>query len=184
MSQVALSGNVSGTGTFTIASPNSNTDRTLNLPDASGTILTTATPGVPVNGPTFSAIAGSATALSAGTSTKVNFSSEQWDTANCYDTGTSRFTPNVAGYYQISGTVRTDITNNPVLHIYVRKNGSDVFTGSFLSVSSSQTATTVSGLVFCNGTTDFIDITVFSGSAGNTNTGIACTFQGALIRGA
>lgn len=39
MSKVALSGNASGTGTFTIASPNSNTDRTLSLPDASGTVL-------------------------------------------------------------------------------------------------------------------------------------------------
>jgi hypothetical protein len=39
MSQVALSGNASGTGTFTIASPNSNTDRTLTLPDATGTLL-------------------------------------------------------------------------------------------------------------------------------------------------
>jgi hypothetical protein len=40
MSQVALSSNASGTGTFTIASPNSNTDRTLNLPDSSGTVAT------------------------------------------------------------------------------------------------------------------------------------------------
>jgi hypothetical protein len=40
MSQVALSGNALGTGTFTIASPNSNTNRTLDLPDTSGTILT------------------------------------------------------------------------------------------------------------------------------------------------
>jgi hypothetical protein len=39
MSKIALSGNASGTGTFTIASPNSNTDRTLNLPDAAGTIV-------------------------------------------------------------------------------------------------------------------------------------------------
>jgi hypothetical protein len=39
MSRVSLSGNPSGTGTFTISSPNSNTDRTLNLPDASGTFL-------------------------------------------------------------------------------------------------------------------------------------------------
>jgi hypothetical protein len=38
LSKIALSGNPSGTGTFTIASPNSNTDRTLNLPDAGGTI--------------------------------------------------------------------------------------------------------------------------------------------------
>ena len=39
MSKIALSGNASGTGTFTIASPNSNSDRTLNLPDAGGTVV-------------------------------------------------------------------------------------------------------------------------------------------------
>jgi hypothetical protein len=38
MSRVAVAGNVDGTGTFTIASPNSNADRTLVLPDASGKI--------------------------------------------------------------------------------------------------------------------------------------------------
>jgi uncharacterized protein YaiE (UPF0345 family) len=42
MSKIALSGNASGTGTFTIASPNSNSDRTLTLPDNSGTMVTTA----------------------------------------------------------------------------------------------------------------------------------------------
>jgi hypothetical protein len=41
MSKVSLAGNASGTGIFTIASPNSNTDRTLTLPDSSGTISTT-----------------------------------------------------------------------------------------------------------------------------------------------
>jgi hypothetical protein len=43
MSRITLSGNASGTGTFTIASPNSNTDRTLNLPDATGTVATLGT---------------------------------------------------------------------------------------------------------------------------------------------
>jgi hypothetical protein len=44
MSKIALSGNASGTGTFTIASPDSSTDRTVNLPDAGGDmVLTTAT---------------------------------------------------------------------------------------------------------------------------------------------
>ncbi len=42
MSKVAISGNASGTGTFTIAAPNSNSDRTLTLPDNAGTILTSA----------------------------------------------------------------------------------------------------------------------------------------------
>ena len=40
MSKVAITGNTSGTGTFTIAAPNSNTDRTLTLPDEAGTVLT------------------------------------------------------------------------------------------------------------------------------------------------
>ena len=41
MSNVVIQGNASGTGDFTIAAPNSNTDRTLTLPDATGTVLTT-----------------------------------------------------------------------------------------------------------------------------------------------
>ena len=40
MSKIALSGNASGTGTFSIVAPNSNTDRTLTLPDEAGTVLT------------------------------------------------------------------------------------------------------------------------------------------------
>lgn len=38
MSSVALQGNASGTGAFVIASPNSNSNRTLTLPDATGTL--------------------------------------------------------------------------------------------------------------------------------------------------
>ena len=38
MSKVVIQGNASGTGDFTIAAPNSNTDRTLTLPDSSGTL--------------------------------------------------------------------------------------------------------------------------------------------------
>jgi len=40
MSKVAITGNASGTGVFTIASPNSNSDRILNLPDSAGTLAT------------------------------------------------------------------------------------------------------------------------------------------------
>jgi hypothetical protein len=43
MSQIKLAPNASGTGIFTIDSPNSNTNRTLTLPDNTGTILTSAT---------------------------------------------------------------------------------------------------------------------------------------------
>jgi hypothetical protein len=40
MSKVAITGNTSGTGVFTVASPNSNVDRVLTLPDESGTVDT------------------------------------------------------------------------------------------------------------------------------------------------
>ena len=42
MSKIALQGNPSGTGTFQIAAPNSNSDRVLTLPDAAGTVATDA----------------------------------------------------------------------------------------------------------------------------------------------
>ena len=41
MSNVVIQGHASGTGDFTIAAPNSNTDRTLTLPDVTGNVVTT-----------------------------------------------------------------------------------------------------------------------------------------------
>jgi hypothetical protein len=43
MSKIAISGASTGTATFTIESPATSTDRTLTLPDNTGTILTNAT---------------------------------------------------------------------------------------------------------------------------------------------
>jgi len=40
MSKVKIQGNASGTGVLTIAAPNTNTDRTITLPDGTGTLLT------------------------------------------------------------------------------------------------------------------------------------------------
>jgi hypothetical protein len=42
MSKVTIAGDVNGTGVFTIAAPNGNTNRTLVLPDNAGTVLTSA----------------------------------------------------------------------------------------------------------------------------------------------
>ena len=40
MTKIAIQPNAAGTGTFTIAAPDSNTNRTLTLPDEAGTVLT------------------------------------------------------------------------------------------------------------------------------------------------
>lgn len=181
MSKVALSGNASGTGTFTIASPNSNSDRTLTLPDATGTILTTATPGVPVNGPAFSAYPSSAQTLASGTFTKIQFNAELFDTNSNYDTTNYRFTPTVAGYYNVlgrvaAGTVQTGI----ICSIY--KNGSETYRGDQTGATSNGG---VSALMYLNGSTDYIEIYALFGTGQAIVTGTALSyFQAFLARSA
>ena len=166
-------------GASTIVSRDANGSFTANVVNA-----TTFSGAFAGTGPTFSANQNAATALSAGVTTKVNFQNEQWDTNNNYNTSTSRFTPTVAGYYQISSTVRADIANNGVLHIYFRKNGVDEYIGNFIATTSSQCATTGSCLIYLNGSTDYVEIAVFSGSAGNTIGNYQASFQGCLVRSA
>ena len=60
MSKVAISGNASGTGTLTIAAPNTNSNSTLNLPDGSGTFT--------VNGVNSNIVSSTAQASTSGTS--------------------------------------------------------------------------------------------------------------------
>jgi len=171
----------STSGSVTLQEPAVAGTTVLDLPATSGTVLTTGSTFAGT-GPTFSAIQNSATALSAGTTTKVNFQLEQWDTNSNYNTANSRFTPTVAGYYQISSTVRADISSNGVLHIYVRKNGTDEYAGNFIGTASSQCATTGTWLIYLNGSTDYVEIAVFSGSAGNTAGTNQVSFQGCLVR--
>jgi hypothetical protein len=68
MSKVALSGNASGTGTFTIASPNSNTDRTLSLPDATGTVQVSGNPISGTTGTFSGAVSGTTGTFTSGVS--------------------------------------------------------------------------------------------------------------------
>ena len=80
MSKITLSGNLSGTGTFTLASPDSNTDRTLNLPDAGGTVvLDTATQTLTNKTIQSSTIQGGAltlaTAVASTSGTSIDFTS-------------------------------------------------------------------------------------------------------------
>ena len=55
------------------------------------------------NTPNFSATNSTLQTLSSGVNTKLNFSIETYDSDNCYDTSTSRFTPTVAGKYVFFG---------------------------------------------------------------------------------
>ena len=95
MSKIALSGNASGTGTFTIASPNSNSDRTVGLPDASGELYIAGTP--------LSASTGEFTgAVSIGANW--TFAQSGTEIVASYN-GTRRFKVDASGNAVVSGNV-------------------------------------------------------------------------------
>jgi hypothetical protein len=184
MSLVKVQGNASGTGTFTIASPNSNTDRTLTLPDNTGTILTTATAGVPVNGPAFLAFQSSATSITNATAVKVLFDTESFDTNSNF--ASSRFTPTVAGYYQMNANVTINCVGTGANLIYFYKNGSDFLRGGRIQTSGANPAgMTVAAIIYMNGSTDYVEVYVFTnGGTALTEAGTVSNFSGALIRSA
>jgi hypothetical protein len=96
LSKITLSGNASGTGTFTLASPNSNSDRTVNLPDAGGDmVLTTATQTL--TNKTFSGAQGFGTAsLAEPTGTAPLYMCRAWVNFNGTGTVAIRASGNVS----------------------------------------------------------------------------------------
>ncbi len=135
------------------------------------------------NGPTFSAYAGSSQSVSAGVWTKLQINTEEWDTNSNFDTSTYRFTPTVAGYYQVNGRVTANAIVS-VLVVSVYKNGSPWKRGTAIANSAGE-ATSGAALVYLNGTTDYIELYAYFSSTQSTFVSSDQTFfQAALVRGA
>lgn len=189
MSKIALSSNPLGTGTLTIASPNTNTDRTLTLPDNTGTVLTTGSGGIPVNGPAFSVYWTGSSGVTTNTEFKATLNVEYFDTANAFNTSTFTFQPATAGYYQLSyGIVgNASGTSLQTVNVLLRKNGAEPVGAYTLSswlypVAATQGASTGSYLVYMNGTTDTIEL--YAKLIGTSPIVIAAWMTGFLARSA
>ena len=169
---------INGSGTLTGISAGGLPDDCITTADiAAGAVTTAKITG----GPAFRAYATSATTLSPNTATRILFQTEEFDTANCF--ASSRFTPNVAGYYSVSSTVRADIANQTALHIYFYKNGISYAAGTFFNVTTAQASSHCTALVYLNGTTDYVESHCYSSVTGSTFTGEAQTwFTGFLAR--
>ena len=140
--------------------------------------------GVAGTGPAFSAYQSSGQTLSSNTWTKISFQTEEFDTANCFDSAsTYRFMPNVAGYYQISGGYSVATTAS-IMYLQYYKNGS----GYKLTTNSGSAGLAGcygSILVYLNGTTDYVELYgyILTGQALSANSQ-ATYFQAALVRAA
>ena len=183
MSKIALTPNASGTGVFTISSPATSTDRTLTLPDEAGTVLTSASPVVlPKGGPAFSANLTSNQTVSNNTWTKLNFITEVFDTNGNYDS--SRFTPTIAGYYQINLTLWFGGVTS------LTRGQAAIYKTGVISTRIVDTATKYgfsgSDLIYCNGSTDYVEAYVYITGSGLLIEGSVSVhkFSGALVRAA
>ena len=146
---------------------------------------------VKVNGPAFSAHPTTAqTIASSGTLGKINFGTEEFDTNNNF--ASSRFTPTVAGYYQVNSCVRFDGggpgTGECMLVIF--KNGNEAKRGwnsSGINFANDFWSMSVSSIIYCNGSTDYLEIYAQQVSGGSRTTSPYANisfFQAAMIRSA
>ena len=184
MSSLIPSGSASGTGSMTLAAPVTNSNQTATLPDATGTIM------VSGNMPAFRAnlITANQT-ISTATYTKVQFNAKTFDTNNCFDSTTNyRFTPNVAGYYQLNSCIQMDGFSG-YIDILIYKNGSQYSLINIGANAATYPSFEISDIVYANGTTDYFEIYVYQNSGVNKNiysgsSPAYCWFSGAMVRGA
>lgn len=175
MSSVVISGDTSGTVSLTV--PAVAGTNTATLPAATGQIM------VSGNMPAFSAYMSAGQALTLNTNTKLTFNTESYDTANAFDNVTNyRFTPLVAGYYQVNGCVQFGGITDGYAMIY--KNGVVDKYGLLCGTRAAYIAT-ISAQVYLNGSTDYIELYALTTVSGTTASGSALTyFQAAMIRAA
>ena len=174
MAAISVAGDTSGT--CTLQAPAVAGSTVLTLPAQTGTVM--------VNGPAFSAYQSSAqTALSANVYTKLLFQTEEFDTNNNF--ASSTFTPTVAGYYQINAAFAANTTTT-LLQISLFKNGTVIKSGSFLAgLNYGNPCMIISVLVFCNGSTDYLEIYGSTGVSLQPLAGASNTyFQAILARSA
>jgi hypothetical protein len=168
---------------LSLTTPALGTPSSLVLTNATGLPQAGLGTGVAGNGPAFSAYSGTGTTVNASTNTKINFDTEEWDTASNF--ASSRFTPTVAGYYIITGAICGVFTGNSYPMIY--KNGSEYKRGTQPQTSVSFVTYTVSATVYFNGSTDYAEI-YFSNNSGSNVTTLAGSalsyFQAAMVRSA
>lgn len=140
------------------------------------------------SGPVFSAANASAQSISSATPTKVTLGTVLFDTNSNF--ASSRFTPTVAGYYQLNGTLLcTDTVAVTIGVVYFYKNGANAAQVSGLVIPASNVtqnaATSGSTILHFNGTTDYVEMWGYiAGTApsfGMISAATACFFSGAFL---
>lgn len=166
-------------GSIELNPTNTASNFTVTVPAKTGTMA--------MDGPAFSVYISANFSTTSNVGTKIPFNTENFDTASAFDSTTNyRFTPLVAGYYQVSGYVGYTFTSGTAISV-IYKNGSRFKDGVFSSGQTDGTGTTVDCLIYLNGSTDYIELYTYqrTGSSQNTfNSANSTYFQAVLVRAA
>jgi hypothetical protein len=136
-------------------------------------------------GPAFSAYASSGTTITNATWTKITFDVESYDTNSNF--ASSRFTPTVAGYYQLNASWQSGyVTSFGGVAFY--KNSSLFQYGTFTAATSVGVQAGSSCLIYLNGSTDYVEVYAYQ-ATGTSQTTTATSspltwFSGAMVRAA
>lgn len=142
-----------------------------------------------LNNPYFHGIQVVTQTLTTATPTAITFTSEIVDTHNWHSTSsnTSRYTPQIAGYYQCIGFVSfaADTTGDRVAAF--RKNGSRLDGANYGSMPALNGAVYAAGscwaaaTILCNGTTDYIELWGEHNKGSNLATAYAATLNASFM---
>jgi len=149
---------ITGSGTLTLGT----SGETISIP--SGVSFTPASGTMSgQNYPAFEATVGTTTNVTNQVITKMAFDTEVFDTDNCYDPTTNyRFTPTVAGKYQVQSMAilagDQNTLNSTIIYLY--KNGSEVIQNQFRDTTNEmhRNGHNLSVIVDMNGTTDYLEM--------------------------
>lgn len=166
-----------------IAATQTLTNKTLTSPTITGATITVAATAAPA----FSAYLSSNMSPSVAW-TKVACDTKEFDTNSNYDNVTNfRFTPTVAGYYQMNINAECALVSSSGLYWGIYKNGSLVKQTENLSSGSFTDQRGLSALISMNGSTDYLEFYVYlNGSSPRTVTGASTKtyFQAFFARSA
>jgi len=123
----------------------------------------------------------------AATFTKIILDTEEFDTASCFDSSTNyRFTPTVAGYYQINAAVTYTVAASTAgAGAVIYKNGSGLCWGTASGTSDMYPTAFLSSLIYLNGSTDYIELYIYNGTGATSSTSYGrsyCYMNGFLAR--
>ena len=188
MSSVVISGDTSGTVSVTV--PAVAGTNTVTIPAATGTVM------VSGNMPAFNVYQGTQQSVTSGVYTKIAFTVKSssgnataFDTNGYFDNVTNyRFTPLIAGYYQINLVVYCTSSATNYIQGSIYKNGTSFVNTLAAPQQAANGTAATSAVIYLNGSTDYIEgygnvsgTVPIIGSTGQTN---YVQMSGVLVRSA